>query len=120
MYRIIKKDTEASVQQLIVKYLKLSQPTALYCATAGGLHTSRSQAVRMKMTGYVKGVPDLLIFEPRKGYHGLMLEIKKDSKAKASEYQKEWIEKLKARGYHAAVVHSLDEAIKQIDEYFAG
>jgi hypothetical protein len=75
------------------------------------------QAIKMKRTGYVKGVPDLQIFEPRGQYHGLLLEIK-TKKGVASLEQKVWRDLLTARGYKAEICKGTDQCIKVIDEYF--
>jgi len=116
--KIVKEGSEASVQMAIVKYLRFQYPFALYSATAGGVRTSFMQSTRLKMTGYVAGVPDLLIFEPCNGFHGLMIEVKRDSKSYATKEQKEWIEKLNERGYSAHVAKSFEDAKLIIDRYF--
>jgi VRR-NUC domain len=116
--KIVKEGSEASVQMSIVKYLRFQYPFALYSATAGGVKTSFMQSARLKMTGYVAGVPDLLIFEPCNGFHGLMIEVKKDSKSYATKEQKEWIKKLNERNYKAHVCKSFEDAKNIIDQYF--
>jgi len=116
--KIVKEGSEASVQMAIVKYLRFQYPFALYSATAGGVRTSFMQSARLKMTGYVAGVPDLLIFEPCNGFHGLMIEVKRDSKSYATKEQKEWIEKLNERNYKAHVCKSFEDAKTVIDQYF--
>lgn len=73
----------------------------------------------MKRTGYVKGIPDLLIFEPRGTFHGLMIEMKKDEKSYATKEQKEWQEKLNARGYRSEICKSFEDAKRVIDEYLS-
>jgi hypothetical protein len=88
---------EAGVQKSVIDYIKYAYPQALYCASAGGLRTSITQAIKMKATGYVKGVPDLQIFEPMGKYHGLLIEIK-DIKGVVSKEQKQWIKELNERG----------------------
>lgn len=109
---------EAGVQTLIVNYLKFQYPGILYCASAGGMFTSMKQAIKMKMTGYVKGFPDLQICEPNEKYHGLFIEVKTE-KGVVSKEQKEWIKQLNKRGYYATYVKGSDEAIKVIDAYFS-
>ena len=84
---------EAGVQKAVIDYIKYTYPGALYCASAGGVRTSMKQAIKMKATGYVKGVPDLQIFEPVGNYHGLLIEIK-DLKGVVSKEQKQWIKDL--------------------------
>ena len=108
---------EDSVQKAVVHYLKYAYPTALYCASAGGVRTSYKQAVKMKATGYVKGFPDLFIYEPRNGFFGLAIELKRE-KGIASPEQKEWQQKLMDRGYQAHICKGFDAAILVIDSYF--
>ena len=110
---------EAGVQKSVVDYLKYTYPGALYCASAGGVRTSMKQAIKMKATGYVKGVPDLQIFEPVGNYHGLLIEIK-DLKGVVSKEQKQWIKDLNDRGYYATYCKGVESTIKVIDDYFKG
>jgi hypothetical protein len=116
--KIVKVGSEAAVQMAIVRYIRFQYPHVLYCATAGGVRTSFMQSARLKMTGYVAGVPDLLIFEPSNGYHGLMIEVKKDKNSYPTKQQKEWIENLNKRGYSAHVAKSFEDAKNVIDNYF--
>ena len=66
-------ESEANQQEIVIKYLRLAYPHALYCASAGGMRTSYLQAIKMKRTGYVKGFPDLFIYEPNQDFHGLAI-----------------------------------------------
>ena len=110
---------EAGVQKSVIDYIKYQYPNALYCASAGGVRTSMKQAIKMKATGYVKGVPDLQIFESVGNYHGLLIEIK-DIKGVVSKEQKEWIKKLNDRGYFATYSKGIEATIKVIDDYLKG
>jgi len=118
--RKIAPESEANQQEIVIKYLRLSYPNALYCASAGGMRTSYLQAIKMKRTGYVKGFPDLFIYEPNQDYHGLAIEMKKEKGSVASPEQKRWQEQLRNRGYCSYICKGSEEAIKQIDEYFNG
>ena len=111
-------ESEANQQEIVVKYLRLAYPNALYCASAGGMRTSYLQAIKMKRTGYVKGFPDLFIYEPNQDYHGLAIEMKKEKGGVASPEQKDWQEQLRNRGYASYICKGNEEAIKVIDEYF--
>ena len=116
--RKIAPESEANQQEIVVKYLRLAYPTALYCASAGGIRTSYLQAIKMKRTGYVKGFPDLFIYEPNQDYKGLAIEMKKEKGGVASPEQKWWQEQLRNRGYASYICKGNEEAIKVIDEYF--
>jgi hypothetical protein len=111
------KHEESKIQELVVRYLRVAYPTALFCASSGGARMSMKQALVMKRTGYVRGFPDLAIYEPRNGKHGLFLEIKTE-KGVASEFQKDWQTNLIARGYEAKICKGFEATIKVIDEYF--
>ena len=112
--------SESRLQREVVKYIQLQYPKARYCASLGGIRTSMTQAVMAKRTGYVKGFPDLFIYESRTvdgiTYHGLALEIK-TIKGRATKEQKEWIEALNERGYKAEVVKGLPDILNLIDSY---
>ena len=116
--RKIAPESEANQQEIVVKYLRLAYPNALYCASAGGMWTSDSQRIKMAKTGYVKGFPDLFIYEPRGEFHGLAIEMKRVKGSKIEPEQIEWQEQLRNRGYASYICKGKDEAIKVIDEYF--
>ena len=107
---------EQEIQEAIVTYIQIKYKGIRYCAAAGGLRTSISQATRMKRAGYVKGVPDLQIMESRHNYHGLFIELK-TKKGRLSPYQKHWIEDLNNKGYLAQCCKGVEEAMDLIDWY---
>ena len=111
-------ESESNQQELVIKYLRLAYPDALYCASAGGMRTSYLQAIKMKRTGYVKGFPDLFIYEPRGEFYGLAIEMKKVKGSKIEPEQLQWQEQLRNRGYCSYICKGNEEAIKIIDEYF--
>ena len=109
--------SEARLQSEVVKYIGYKYPKARFCASLGGQYQPfQSQRNRARKTGYVKGFPDLFIYEARNGYHGLALEIK-TIKGRATKEQKEWIEALNERGYKAEVVKGLPAILDLIDRY---
>ena len=109
---------EHDIQVRIVDYLEDMEAVPLYSATVGGVRVAMHTALRMKQAGYKKGIPDLLIFEPRNGYYGLAIEVK-TAVGRASEHQKVWQEELKKRGWRAEICKGLDACIKVIDDYFS-
>ena len=108
---------ELYVQIAVVKWIKLSFPEMLYCASAGGMRTSLSVAKKMKASGYVKGFPDLFLYHPTNKHNGMAIELKADNKSYASKEQKEWVKKLNERGYYAVVAKGFDQAIQEITAY---
>jgi hypothetical protein len=97
--------------------------------TIASLKITKIQGARNKLiqkNGFK--CPDILIFEARKGYFGLFIELKnqtpfkKDGSIKASQkdhlkLQKECLEKLSSKGYYAVFSWGFDMTKKIIDEY---
>lgn len=113
------KREELNTQIAVVNYLTMQYPNALFCASAGGLKTTLGQAKNMKLAGYKKGFPDLFIYEPRGGFNGLAIELKKHKGGKEREEQREWIRRLLKRAYSASIEHGFDNAKNKIDWYFS-
>ena len=107
---------ESDIQEAVVKFIDITYPGTLYCASAGGMRTSMRQAIKMRRTGYKKGFPDLQIMHPTKLHHGLFIEIK-TSKGQASPEQKAWRDELNKRGYRAVICKGLDACIHEIITY---
>ena len=108
--------SEDRLQSEVIKYIRYAYPKVRYCASLGGIFTTPAGARKSLRNGYVKGFPDLFIYEARGGYHGLAIEIK-TIKGRATKEQKEWIEALNERGYKAEVVKGLPEILNCIDAY---
>ncbi len=82
-------------------------------------------ATRFKAIGTKAGFPDLFLFIPCGGYHGLFIELKapkgKTRQAgKVSDHQQTMIDRLNAQGYKAVVCYGAGEAIDEIKAYLAG
>ena len=110
---------EAREQIKLVDYLRLQYPKALFCASAGGMRTGWKVARQMKLMGYVSGHPDIAIYEPKGGYCGLFIEMKRCKGGVVSEEQRNYIASLLARGYFAAVANGFNEAKLVVDNYFS-
>lgn len=101
----------------VANWLKSTHPDVLFTASIAGVNLSANTAKRMRAMGYSAGTPDLAIFEPKNGHHGLFIEMKRVGKFNVSPGQLEWHGKLKARGYAFAVCNGSEHAIKTIEEY---
>lgn len=108
--------SEERLQSEVIKYIKLQYPRVRYCASLGGIYTGPRQAIKAKRTGYSRGFPDLQITEARGGKFGLFIEIKTHNGV-ATEVQRQWINDLTLRGYHARICKGLDQILDCIDEY---
>ncbi len=116
-----KKITESKIQQAIVEYFEANVNRhvafSLLHSIPNGVRVSIGLAMKLKREGLKRGVPDLFLAYPRGRYHGMYLELKKDSSSKASKSQKMWIEKLREQGYYVIVAHGYIEAVKYFEDY---
>jgi hypothetical protein len=124
----MKKKSEESLQISISSYIKLQYPEVIFTSESSGLRLTKGQAVKAKKQRSERGLPDLMIFEPRSGYHGLLIELKregqtpfkKNGELRAGEHLREQVEVLKRlskKGYAACFCVGFDETKKMIDFY---
>lgn len=109
--------SEHEIQSTFVKLIDAQYPELLYCATVGGARMSIREAKKIKAAGYRKGIPDVMFYEPRLGYYGLGMEIKKKG-GRTSPHQNQWQRDLLDRGYQSIVCKGLEECIQQFNVYF--
>jgi hypothetical protein len=107
---------EYHIQVALVQWLKTAYPKALFTIAPNGMKLSIGSAVKLKRMGYSKGTPDIMIFEPRHGYHGLFIELKTKT-GQISPEQKIWNTSLEWRGYRSIFCYSFEEAVNEIDFY---
>lgn len=74
------------------------------------------QGAMRKSLGVVSGVADLMLLVPRRGYHGLCIEMK-DEKGTQKPAQKEWQKLVEAQGYLYVVCRSLEQFQIAINNY---
>jgi hypothetical protein len=96
-----KKHHESALQEEFARWL--DSEGVLFTASCAGMRTHPRAGARMKRMGAKKGVPDIMIFEPRWKYHGLMIELKSKD-GHASKEQIAWRDALNFKGYHAAIM----------------
>ena len=111
--KIIKE--EEQIQRAVVYWLRKTFPATLHTISPI-TKLSVSLGARMKAMGYSKGSPDLMVFQPRAGYHGLFIEFK-TPKGKINIDQYHWAKELQALGYYHAFCRSADEAITILQKY---
>jgi hypothetical protein len=85
-------------------------------ATLNGLRLPIGLAVKAKRQGNRKGVPDVFLMCPSRGYSALVFEMKVKPN-KLTDQQKEWMEHAHCNGYYTSVCYSADEAIELVKWY---
>lgn len=72
---------------------------------------------KMNKEGRRKGYPDLQLLYPSNGYHGLIIEMKKEKGGSVSKEQKDFIQWFNSNGYKAVICKGFEEAKNVIQDY---
>lgn len=106
-------------QTLLVDLIRSNHPNVLVYAIPNGGYRDAREASNLKRTGVLAGIPDLCIPEPRKPFHGLYIELKRNDriKARVSAAQNSIIEQLRARGYRVEVAWGAKHAYEIFCDY---
>jgi len=121
-------EKEQDIHIAICKYIKLKYPNTIFTSESSGIRVGWYQAKMLKEMRSSAGLPDIMIFEPRKSYYGLFLEVKREDFAVYKkdggivsnshiQEQEEMLYRLKQRGYLASFVRGFDDAKVLIDYY---
>ncbi len=111
----------------VAYYLRSAYPKILFHFDSSGLFHTKTQAGQMKMIQGKRGYPYLFIMEPRNGYSGLFIELKKEGERITNkkgfpttphiEEQFLFIAQLNIKGYKAVFGIGFDDCKKIIDKY---
>jgi hypothetical protein len=123
------KMKEQNLHTQICRYLKLQYPDAYFLSDPSGIKMSIGMAVKLKKTRSKHAQLDIVILEPKKGYKGLILEVKrsrdeiyrKDGLIRNDKHildQVHSINHLIEKGYKVDFVWDLGMAIELLKEYF--
>ena len=119
---------EEILQEQVATYVKFKYPDIIFTSESSGIRVPMSIAKQMKKCRSGKDLPDLIILEPRKGYHGCCIELKKENaeiykkdgslrKNEHVEGQEQILLNLKEKGYFTSFAIGFDHAISLIDCY---
>ncbi len=86
---------------------------------ANGGKRSKGEAGKLKAMGVKKGVPDILLPMPWRGYSGLAVELK-SQEGKLTPEQADWLDQAKQGGYLTAVCRDLECFIAVAKNFLAG
>lgn len=125
---------EESIQKQVCSYLRLQYAHVIFRSDyASGLHLTMNQARVHRSLQSGRAFPDLFIYEPSRGFHGMALELKKDGttiilktgarKGRLTsdphiQEQAQVINDLRHKGYYADFAVGFDDAVNKINWYF--
>ena len=123
--------SEDSIQMSCVSWFRVAHPELarlLHHSANEGKRTTRivhthagtrvvcSGGARLKAMGMQTGFPDLFLAVPRRGMHGLFIEMKSET-GRLEPSQREMLALLSEQGYATAVCRSLDDFQDVVDSY---
>lgn len=120
------RNRESQIQIACVNYFKAQYPNVLIAAFPNGGKrpvvknkrgvTYCAEGAKLKREGAKKGMPDLFIPKPLKGFHGLFIEMKQPGKTTSPD-QKKVIAQLQSEGYRCEIAYSLDDFMNVVNDY---
>lgn len=113
-------EEEHLIQCSCVKWFRLQHPHLrhnLFAIPNGG-YRSKTTAGKMKAEGVLAGVSDLILLKPNAHYHALLIEMKTRT-GRQADSQREWQRLIEADGYKYIVCRSLDDFMREINEYIS-
>lgn len=124
------KKGEENLQLALCNYLRKNYPAAVwFCDVASGMKLPIWVAVRNSKMRSSRGLPDLFIAEPKGGFSGLFIELKKDGvklfNKKGEGYDKHIreqnaiLKRLRDSKYSASFAVGYTEAVSMIDMYMS-
>jgi hypothetical protein len=91
-------------------------PEKLLFAVPNGGNRDKREAARLKRQGVKRGVADVILLIPKKGFASLCIEFKTE-KGKQSDEQKEFQRQAKMCGSKYVIARSVGSAIETVKEY---
>lgn len=113
------RNDEHKLQVSMVNWFRLQYPSMrhnLFAVPNGGRRDAATGRI-LKDEGVLAGVSDLILLKSNQHYGALLIETK-TKKGTQRESQEEWESKITADGYKYVVVRSLDDFIKEVNDYF--
>jgi hypothetical protein len=107
---------ETDLHCTIVKAIRARWSATLFTAGLGELQITSEQRIEAWRKGYLKGQPDLLVFEQTAEHAGLALEFKSpgSAEATASEAQEEALLGFRRRRWKTLVSNDYDEILLEV------
>lgn len=111
-------NSEEALQLAVVCWLRCAYPGIITDSSLlQGNINNVGLSIKANDMGYTPGFPDLFIFIPKGGFHGLFMELKNGSKGRVSDNQREIMDELIKHGYAGGVVRTFEAAKLMVTNY---
>ena len=124
------KNFETKVQLDLSEYIKDKYPDVIFTSESSGIRLSMGQSMVAKRCRSSRGLPDMWVMQPKKGYNGCFIELKKegvkifkkDGFYCTNEHLQEQEEiqyRLRQKGYFCEFAIGIEEAKKILNWYLS-
>ena len=110
--------SESQIQHSCLQWFRIQYPSLdklMFAVPNGGKRDARTGA-QMKYEGAIRGVADLILLIPKKGFASLCIEMK-TPKGKQSEEQIKWQIEVEKANNKYVICHSLEEFMNEVNSY---
>ena len=123
--------SELQEQEMLCNYIDVNYPEILPISTLNGFKLPMGLAMKAARINKKRGIPDLIILEPKGDYHGLIIELKRTGekiyKQNGELYENDHLkeqdkilEHLRSRMYYAQFCIGFEEARDVLNKYMNG
>jgi hypothetical protein len=110
------QEQEALMRWAAYQSGKFPELSLLYHIPNGGSR-NKAEARALRRRGVKAGVPDLCLPVARSSFHGLYIELKRQTGGRITDNQDEWIDSLIGQGYRVEVCKGFQAAVDVILDY---
>lgn len=113
-------DQEHRIQCSCIQWFRYQYPHMrhnLFAIPNGG-YRNKTTAAKMKAEGVLAGVADLVLLKSNANYGALLIEMKTRT-GRQADSQREWQRLIEDDGYHYVVCRSLDDFMREVNEYLS-
>ena len=114
-------ENETQLHTAVVQFIRKKYPQVIIVPGLGEFQTTDELRMEAWKKGYTAGQPDIIIMQPNKEHHALVIELKspKQEQATASAKQMAFMAKMRKLGYKCVVSNSYVDVICDIVEYMS-
>ena len=109
---------ENKFQRAVAQWLDMQHPNLLWWHTPNEGKRSNFERWLAKILGMRAGVSDIVILQPNKSFHGIVMELKV-GKNKCTPAQSKFLQQAQHLQYYACTCYSIDEVINVVNSYCA-
>lgn len=113
-------DEEHRIQCSCVQWFRCQYPQFhhnLFSVPNGGKR-DKVTAAKLKAEGALAGVADLILLKSNRQYGALLIEMKAGT-GRQADTQRQWQKLIQADGYKYVVCRSVDDFVREVNEYIA-